>query len=105
MRLAVMGIMHETNTFSNIPTDDRAFEQSTIGGGSGVLLGERVREVYGDTVRYVNPSRPESIAEGVREVLTDHELSARFALHGRARAELYRKDRSFNAYLALIRSM
>jgi len=63
------------------------------------------REVYGDTVRYVNPSRPESIAEGVREVLTDHELSARYALHGRARAELYRKDRSFNAYLALIRSM
>ena len=63
------------------------------------------REVYGDAVRYVDPSRPESIAEGVREVLTDDELSARFALHGRARAELYRRDRSLNAYLDLIRSM
>jgi glycosyltransferase involved in cell wall biosynthesis len=63
------------------------------------------REVYGDAVRYVDPSRPESIAEGVRKVLTDAGLSARFALHGRARAELYRRDRSLNAYLDLIRSM
>ncbi len=47
MRLAVMGIMHETNTFSNVPTDDRAFEEATIGGAPGVLLGEQVREVYG----------------------------------------------------------
>jgi alpha-1,3-rhamnosyl/mannosyltransferase len=63
------------------------------------------REVYGDAVHYVDPNRAESIAEGVREVLTDDGLSARFALHGRARAELYRRDRSFNAYLDLIRSM
>ena len=63
------------------------------------------QEVYGDAVRYVDPSLPESIAEGVREVLTDDGVSARFVLHGRARAELYRKDRSFNAYLVLIRSM
>lgn len=63
------------------------------------------REVYGDAVRYVDPTRPESIAEGVREVLTNDGLSARFALHGRARAELYRRDRSFSAYLDLIRSM
>ena len=62
------------------------------------------REVYGDAVRYVDPSRPESIAEGVREVLTDDGLSARIALHGRARAELYRRSRSVNAYLDLIRS-
>jgi glycosyltransferase involved in cell wall biosynthesis len=63
------------------------------------------REVYGDVVRYVNPSRPESIAEGVREILTDDGLSARFTLHGRARSELYRRDRSLHAYLGLIRSM
>jgi glycosyltransferase involved in cell wall biosynthesis len=63
------------------------------------------REVYGDAVRYVDPSRPESIAEGVREVLTDGGSSGRFALHGRARAELYRRERSLNAYLDLIRSM
>jgi glycosyltransferase involved in cell wall biosynthesis len=63
------------------------------------------REVYGDAVRYVDPTRAESIAEGVRKVLTDNGLSARFALHGRARAELYRTDRSFTSYLDLIRSM
>ena len=63
------------------------------------------REVYGDAVQYVDPSRTESIAEGVRGILTDDALSARFALHGRARAELYRRDRSLNAYLDLIRSM
>ena len=63
------------------------------------------REVYGDAVHYVDPNRAESIAEGVRKVLADDGLSARFALHGRARAELYRRDRSLNAYLDLIRSM
>ncbi len=62
------------------------------------------REVYGDAVRYVDPNRAESIAEGVREVLSDDGLSARFALDGRARAELYRRERSLNAYLDLIRS-
>jgi len=62
------------------------------------------REVYGDAVLYVDPNRDESIAEGVRKILTDDELSARFALHGRSRAGLYRRDRSLNAYLDLIRS-
>ncbi len=49
MRLAVLGIMHETNTFSNVPTDDRVFEESTIGNGPGILLGDRVWEVWGDS--------------------------------------------------------
>ena len=62
------------------------------------------REIYGDAVRYVDPNRAESIAEGVREVLADDGLPARFALSGRARAELYRRNRSLNAYLDLIRS-
>ncbi len=48
MRLAVLGIMHETNTFSNIPTDDRAFAEAAFGGRHGDLLGDEVREVYGD---------------------------------------------------------
>ena len=63
------------------------------------------REVYGDAVLYVDPNRAESIGEGVREVLEDDGLSARLALRGRARAELYRRNRSLNAYLDLIRSM
>ena len=62
------------------------------------------REVYGDAVRFVDPERPVSIAEGVREVLTDDGLSARLALLGRERAKSYRKDRSLHAYLELIRS-
>lgn len=62
------------------------------------------REVYGDAVLYVDPNRTESIAEGVRKVLTDVGFSARSATHGRARAELYRRDRSLNAYLDLVRS-
>ncbi len=49
MRLAAMGILHETNTFSPNPTNADAFEHSTIGGGPGVLLGKQVWEVYGHT--------------------------------------------------------
>ncbi len=49
MRLAALGILHETNTFSTSPTDDAAFEHSTISGARGDLLGEQVWEVYGHT--------------------------------------------------------
>ena len=49
MRLAAMGILHETNTFSTSPTDDAAFEHSTISGVRGDLLGDQVWEVYGHT--------------------------------------------------------
>ena len=62
------------------------------------------REVYGDAVCYVDPNRAESIAEGVREVLADDGSSERIASRGRARAELYRRNRSLQAYLGLIRS-
>jgi len=63
------------------------------------------REVYGDAAGYVDPYRPESIAEGVRKILTDDGLSARIAEHGRERVERYRRGRSLGAYLDLIRSM
>jgi microcystin degradation protein MlrC len=49
MKLAAMGILHETNTFSTSPTNDEAFALSTIGGTRGDLLGEEVWEVYGHT--------------------------------------------------------
>ena len=49
MRLAAMGILHETNTFSTSPTDDDAFAHSTISGARGDLLGEQMWEVYGHT--------------------------------------------------------
>ncbi len=49
MKLAAMGILHETNTFSTSPTNDEAFALSTISGTHGDLLGEEVWEVYGHT--------------------------------------------------------
>src|SRR6476660_2517513 len=49
MKLAALGILHETNTFSSVPTDDDAFAHSTISGAHGDLLGEEVWDVYGDT--------------------------------------------------------
>lgn len=61
------------------------------------------REVYGDAVRYVDPNRPESIAEGIRQVLTDRRYSAELSRKGRDQAEKYRKERSTLAYVGLIR--
>ena len=49
MKLAAMGILHETNTFSTSPTDDAAFEHSTISGARGDLIGDQVWDVYGHT--------------------------------------------------------
>jgi microcystin degradation protein MlrC len=49
MRLAAMGILHETNTFHVRPTDDEAFALSTVGGTHGDLLGQEVWDVYGHT--------------------------------------------------------
>ncbi|HWS15971.1 MAG TPA: glycosyltransferase family 1 protein, partial [Candidatus Methylomirabilis sp.] len=62
------------------------------------------REVYGDAVRYADPNLPESIADGVRKVLSDPGLTSRLARSGSERAALYRRDRAVNAYLELIRS-
>jgi microcystin degradation protein MlrC len=49
MKLAALGILHETNTFSSVPTDDEAFAHSTISGAHGDLLGQEVWDVYGET--------------------------------------------------------
>jgi glycosyltransferase involved in cell wall biosynthesis len=60
------------------------------------------REVYGDAVRYVDPGRPESIAEGVLNVLTDSAYASRLAERGRKQADSYRRERSLRGYLELI---
>ena len=52
------------------------------------------REVYGDAVRYVDPNRAESIAEGVREVLADDGLSAGLPSVAGREPTVYRRDRS-----------
>lgn len=58
-------------------------------------------EVYGDAVRYVDPSRPESIAEGIREVLDDSGSSDSLRQKGRERASIYRQESSIGKYLDL----
>ena len=60
------------------------------------------REVYGDAVLYVEPNRPESIAEGMREVLEDSFLSGSLRQRGRERASIYRQERSIRKYLDLV---
>ena len=61
------------------------------------------REVYGDAVCYVDPHPPESIAEGIRKVLKDRRYAAALERKGKEQAAIYRKERSTNAYLGLIR--
>ena len=60
------------------------------------------REVYGDAVRYVDPNRAESIAEGVREVLDESGRSCSLRQKGRERALIYRQERSIREYLDLV---
>jgi glycosyltransferase involved in cell wall biosynthesis len=58
-------------------------------------------EVYGDAVRYVDPSRPDSIAEGIREVLEDPGLSGSLRRKGGEKASFFRQERSIRKYLDL----
>lgn len=60
------------------------------------------REVYGDAVTYADPNRPESIAEGIRAVLTMPELHEEMRDRGFARASLFRQKSSLEEYLSLL---
>lgn len=59
-------------------------------------------EIYGDAVRYVNPRSPESIADGIHDVLSDPVLADRLCRIGKKQAESYRRERSVGAYLKVI---
>lgn len=63
------------------------------------------REIYDDAVRYVDPRLPESIADGIRDLL-DH-VSLRHALggKGRERAGSYRGERSMKLYCEMIKGL
>ncbi|KAB2964863.1 MAG: glycosyltransferase family 4 protein [Thermoanaerobaculia bacterium] len=63
------------------------------------------REVCGEAFRPVDPARPESIASGVREVLTDPALAFSLISAGRERAQRYRKQPSQARYRELVRSL
>lgn len=60
------------------------------------------REVYGDAVRYVDPNRLESIAQGIRDVLTDRKLHADLRKKGRDRAAGFRREMSITSYIELL---
>jgi glycosyltransferase involved in cell wall biosynthesis len=60
------------------------------------------REVYGDAVRYVDPSRPESISEGIRKVLTDPAYASLLVDRGRKQAGIYRRERFVSDYMELL---
>lgn len=60
------------------------------------------REVYGEAVRYVDPASPDSVADGIREVLNDPGYALRLARRGREQAGTYRSERSVRDYLELL---
>jgi len=61
-----------------------------------------VREMGAGTIELVEPNDPESLAQGLRRVLVDHELATRMASTGRERAATYTwarmTDRIVGAY-------
>lgn len=61
------------------------------------------REVYGEAVCYVDPRHPESIANGIRRVLTDPDFSFGLSRKGGERAARYRRERSLKEHLESIR--
>jgi glycosyltransferase involved in cell wall biosynthesis len=61
------------------------------------------REVYGDAALYVEPGRPDSIAEGIRNVLDDKELSSLLVKRGRERANRYRREHGLRGYFDCLR--
>lgn len=64
-----------------------------------------LREVLGEAALFVDPWSPESIAEGMRRVLTDSSLSAALRERGFARGDLYTWDRSARGALAAYRTV
>jgi glycosyltransferase involved in cell wall biosynthesis len=53
-----------------------------------------LHEVCGDAVAYVEPSSPESIAEGVARLLSDRNLCGRLSRAGRERSVMFSWDRA-----------
>jgi glycosyltransferase involved in cell wall biosynthesis len=60
------------------------------------------REVYGDAVRYVDPSRAESIAAAVRALLINPSLSHDLRAGGKKQASNYRGTRLMARYIDLL---
>lgn len=63
------------------------------------------RKIYDDAVRYVNPHSPESIADGIRDLLIHVSLRDALVRKGREQAVLYRGDQSKKAYWELIHDL
>jgi glycosyltransferase involved in cell wall biosynthesis len=60
------------------------------------------REVYGDAVLYVDPSRPESIAAAVRTLLINPSLSSDLRAGGKKQSSKYRGNQLMARYIDLL---
>jgi len=60
------------------------------------------REVYGNAGCYVDPYRPESVAQGIREVLNDPAYASLLVDRGRKQAGTYRRERFVHDYMDVL---
>jgi glycosyltransferase involved in cell wall biosynthesis len=60
------------------------------------------REVYGDAVLYVDPTRAESIAAALRALLINTSLSSNLRAGGKKQASKYRGARLMARYIDLL---
>jgi glycosyltransferase involved in cell wall biosynthesis len=64
-----------------------------------------MREIMGDAALFVDPHRPESIAAGIRHLLTDAPLAVELKRRGLLRGDLYTWDRSARGALDAYRAV
>jgi len=71
--------------------------------GCALVLGDldTLREVWGDAALYVDPSEPFELLAAAQHLASDHATRRNLARKARARARLYRIERSARAYIEL----
>ena len=64
---------------------------------------EGIKEVFEDSVYYINPLKPESIANGINEVLMNHELRNNLINKGSEKLKEIEKKNEFKNFFEIIR--
>ena len=64
---------------------------------------EGIKEVFGDSVYYINPLKPESIANGINEVLLNHELKKNLINKGLQKLKEIKEKNEFKKFFEIIR--